>query len=341
MGKQKFCCKGVLRSTGQRVSTTVLADSRDAAIQIAAKHGVAVESAMPVAESAPAPPPKVANKSLDDRLDDILSAEDDELAGGPDDLGLDDDLDGAPASPSTKACPYCGEQILAVAVKCKHCGSYVGEKAAKTRQPSGSAPSQGTSTRTWAIIGGVVAVVVAVPIIIVLVFVLWLHLYTPSVTPSLPEPVAVAPAPLPTAPSAPTTPVINKPSPEEMAFAAKLTAFLDGCDELVRLLDKGAKADQLNKQSEAIKSRQVAIPRPPQDVSWAQQANESSKQLLLVVGMVSSQFAGQDVLEDLLKQSAGSTPDNREAYRQLAAEIRKLVTPIRGLFPPACLAKAK
>ncbi len=26
-------------------------------------------------------------------------------------------------SDTTKACPYCGEQILAVALKCKHCGS--------------------------------------------------------------------------------------------------------------------------------------------------------------------------------------------------------------------------
>ena len=26
-------------------------------------------------------------------------------------------------SETTKACPHCGEQILAVAVKCKHCGS--------------------------------------------------------------------------------------------------------------------------------------------------------------------------------------------------------------------------
>ncbi len=39
-------------------------------------------------------------------------------------------------SSSTKPCPYCGESILAVAVKCKHCGSDLTGKPGPTVQPS-------------------------------------------------------------------------------------------------------------------------------------------------------------------------------------------------------------
>ena len=34
----------------------------------------------------------------------------------------------------TKACPYCGEEILAVAIKCKHCGSNLAEKTGGTEE---------------------------------------------------------------------------------------------------------------------------------------------------------------------------------------------------------------
>ncbi len=35
---------------------------------------------------------------------------------------------------STKTCPYCAEDVRAEAVKCKHCGSYLG---GRTRPPAG------------------------------------------------------------------------------------------------------------------------------------------------------------------------------------------------------------
>lgn len=35
-----------------------------------------------------------------------------------------------------KNCPYCGEEILAVAIKCKHCGEFL------TEQPSNATPNQ-------------------------------------------------------------------------------------------------------------------------------------------------------------------------------------------------------
>ena len=156
-GKQKFSCKGVVRLTGQRAAIVIAAESKDTALEIAAKHGVAIESIVPVAE--PTPPLKTAEKQpveakmtsgkLDARIEDILSAEDKELDAGPDDLDLDDDAGEASrrGSPTTKACPYCGEQILAVAVSASTAARTSTNRPRKPRQPlDDAAPSPGVPT---------------------------------------------------------------------------------------------------------------------------------------------------------------------------------------------------
>lgn len=39
------------------------------------------------------------------------------------------------AEETTKACPYCGEQILTTAIKCKHCGEFLEKKPQEETQP--------------------------------------------------------------------------------------------------------------------------------------------------------------------------------------------------------------
>jgi hypothetical protein len=389
MGKQKFCCKGVLRSTGQRASIMVSADNKEAAVQIANQHGLLVDSAMPVAEPAPQPP-AIVNKNLDDRIEDILSAEDEDLPGGPDDLDLDEDLGGAPTSsgsPSTKACPYCGEQILAVAVKCKHCGSYVGEKAARTRQPSGDAPPKTDAHGVVSLISGIMAFFVFVVGCLLFNFYAWItypitflfavagfvsglfakgnlrvagiFLNILAAIPGIAAfvvlivglvvqraveqnsgVVKLAEAAAPVATLPPPKPVIYKPSPEEMAFAGKLVAFLDSCDELAKLLEKGPKIDQYNKQCEAVKARCREIPPPPQGSSWAGGAAAASKRFVdATLGMLTLEVTQADAALEALHQSLGDSPEFRAAYRQAAEEVRKPVAAIRSQIPPACLAK--
>jgi len=60
----------------------------------------------------------------------------------------------------TKACPFCGEEVLAVAVKCKHCGSAIGPAAAP--ETPKAAPRKKSSLTSLAIfvllVGGAFAV---------------------------------------------------------------------------------------------------------------------------------------------------------------------------------------
>ena len=54
------------------------------------------------------------------------------------------------AQKDTKACPFCGEQILAVAKKCKHCGEFLDDsiRAAQGVRVASESPRSGMGTPT-------------------------------------------------------------------------------------------------------------------------------------------------------------------------------------------------
>lgn len=60
---------------------------------------------------------------------------------------------------ATKPCPYCGEQILAVAVKCKHCGSML--RDAPSGDVGAAVKKQFTMRPAFAVLGLVIVSIFA------------------------------------------------------------------------------------------------------------------------------------------------------------------------------------
>ena len=400
MAKQKFQCKGVVRKTGQRVAVEVSAESKEAAIKIAAEHGVQVEQislAQDVTQPSPAAPktqpaqpraagpqqPKPAappaDEDADESVDHLFESPDDDL----DDLNLGDDpfrdnvnAPLAPSSaPAAKFCPYCGGQIPAAAVKCKHCHEVLTpsaqmeqalirtkdftnasvvtlllyffcfwlpglitnciylQQANRVKAAIGRDPP-GRSVLLWLFwLCGVAPVGLAVLfVLIVAVMAIWAR---PSATSAQPAPV-VASQPTPPPPAAPK-PEAPKHSPEELAFAAKLAAFLDACDDTAKLLEGVPKPEKCAEQSKVLQARWAAVPPPPKGVKWAEDAAASAQHL---VEMASAVTVGMTTLEEAMKAigQPSDSPEARDACRKAAGEMRTALRP-SAPYPPACLPK--
>ena len=158
-GRAKFYCKGVEQASGRRVAVTLSADNKESAVRLL--RSTAFWSSPSCRPRTPGRPPAAAcrRRAWTKNVNGLLDSPDDEAEGL--------DLAAAakptsPASPATKSCPYCGERVLAVAIRCKHCGSYLAEEQQEVRRPVQDAPPRAAMPpRAWvaiAVVAGIVLI---------------------------------------------------------------------------------------------------------------------------------------------------------------------------------------
>jgi hypothetical protein len=349
MAKQKFQCKGVVKKTGQRVAVEVAAESKEAAIKIAAERGVTIEQITaipsggqpaPAAQKQPAQPAAAVPPADDDRdepVNKLFGGADDELGdlgfgGGP--------PSGAGGSQATKGCPYCGEQVLAVAIKCKHCGSYLAEATLQSAPAIATAeaplrrPRGKSSSKQWIIVGSAAA---GVLLLLILVVTLWPKASVPTAQPApavVSKPAPPAPAPVVTKPEKP------KHSPEELEFAAKLVAYLDACDAMARVLQGVPKPEKCVELTKVIRAKWDEVPTPPSGVEWAEAITSAARGLITVAETVNLGMQEQTGSLDLIGQT-GSSPEVKEACRKAADMMKTAIAEVRSKIPADCLPKAK